>query len=341
MMSAMADTSRRALQLLSLLATGRRWPLAELAARLGVGERTVRRDIQTLRLLDYPVTTTLGPSGGYRLDTSHRLPPLLLDDDQALAVAVALQTAPTTVFGLEDDAARALDSLTKNMPARLRVAMESLPLTRLPNYWEFPAPPIESEALRVVGTAVRHHHVLIVDTVRPDGTRPLPDDPDFDPPSRIEPHHLVVWAGRWYLVAFDLAADAWRVRRLDRLNVHPPSGIPFTPRTLPGNDVAGFVMTSHDRGDTPAAWQCTGSARLSLAAHMVARWAPGGSVVEHLNPDQCRLTIGAWSWAGVAGILATFDSELTEVEPPELVDACRQLVQRWEAVSDRGGEVPR
>ena len=139
----MADTSRRALQLLSLLATGRRWPLAELAARLGVGERTVRRDIQTLRLLDYPVTTTLGPSGGYRLDTSHRLPPLLLDDDQALAVAVALQTAPTTVFGLEDDAARALDSLTQNMPARLRVAMESLPLTRLPNYWEFPAPPID------------------------------------------------------------------------------------------------------------------------------------------------------------------------------------------------------
>jgi predicted DNA-binding transcriptional regulator YafY len=328
-----ADTSRRALRLLSLLAARRRWPLSELAARLDVSERTVRRDIETLRLLDYPVTTVHGPAGGYELGTGHALPPLLFDDEQALAVAVALQTAPGTVFGLGQDAARALDTLKQVMPARLRAAMESLQLTRLQNYWEFPAPPIASGALKVVGRAVRHHHVLVVESLRADGTRPDPRDADFTPPRRIEPHHLVVWAGRWYLVAYDHADSTWRVHRVDRLHLHTPPGTLFTPRDLPGSDVAHFVMTSHDRGDTPAAWQCTGTARLHLAAETVARWAPGGSVVEHLDPHHCRLTIGAWSWAGVAGIFATFDTGLTDVEPPELVEACRCLMKRWKTIA--------
>ena len=329
----MADSSRRTLHLLSLLATRRRWPLRELANRLNVSERTVRRDIETLRLLDYPVTTVRGPAGGYQLGAGHALPPLLFDDEQALAVAVALQTAPSTVFGLGEDAARALDTIKQVMPARLRAAMESLQLTRLQNYWEFSAPPINSEALKVVGSAARHRHVVIVDTLRVDGTRPGPRDADFTPARRIEPHHLVVWAGRWYLVGYDLAESTWRVHRLDRLYIHPPTGIPFPPRDLPGGDVARFVMTSHDRGDVPATSQCTGTARLNLAAETVARWAPGGSVVEHLDPDHCRLTIGAWSWAGVAGILATFDTDLAEVNPPELVQACRRLMRRWEAVT--------
>lgn len=93
-------------------------------------------------------------------------------------------------------------------------------------------------------------------------------------------------------------------------------------------------MTSHNRGDTPATWECLGSARLDLPAETVARWAPGGSVVEHLDPRHCRLTLGAWSWAGIAGILATFDTELSEVEPPELVAACQRLAQRWKAIGN-------
>ena len=144
---AVADTARRTLRLLSLLATRRRWSLSELAVRLDVSERTVRRDIETLRLLDYPVAAVHGPAGGYQLGGGLALPPLLFDEDQALAVAVALQTAPSTVFGLGADAARALDTLKQAMPARLRTAMESLPLTQLQNYWEFPAPPIDSAAL--------------------------------------------------------------------------------------------------------------------------------------------------------------------------------------------------
>ncbi|MFI5719163.1 helix-turn-helix transcriptional regulator [Nocardia sp. NPDC051750] len=328
----MANTSHRALRLLSLLGSGRQWSLRELATRLGVSERTVRRDIDTLRRLDYPITTVHGPDGGYRLGAGRTLPPLQFDHDQALAIAVALQTAPSTMFGLGDDAARALATLQQVMPPALRASMESLRLTRLQNYWEFPAPPIDPAALTAVGTAVRHRHLLVTETLRPDGTRPEPGDHDFRPPRRIEPHHLVVWAARWYLVAYDLTDHRWRVHRVDRL--HPRRTTqPFSPRTLPGDDLAHFVMSTHDRGDTPADWQCTGTARLGLPAHIVARWAPGGSVVEHLDTEHCRLTLGAWSWAGVAGILATFDTELTDLHPVELVQACRRLTDRWAGIA--------
>ncbi|MGA5096066.1 helix-turn-helix transcriptional regulator [Streptomyces lavendulocolor] len=331
----MASTSRRALRLLSLLGSRRLWPLRELAARLGVSERTVRRDIETLRRLDYPVTTVHGPDGGYRLGAGHTLPPLRFDDEQALAVAVSLQTAPSTVFGLADDAARALAALERVMPAPLRASMESLRLTTLRNYWEFPAPPIDAAALTAVGAAVRHRHVLVTEALRADGSRPEPGDDDFRPTRRVEPHHLVVWAGRWYLVAYDLADRAWRVRRVDRL--HPrPTTHRFAARELPGGDLAQFVMSSHDRGDTLAAWPCTGSAGIGLPAGVVARWAPGGSVVEHLDDEHCRLTLGAWSWAGIAGILATFDAELTDVRPGELVRACRRLAHRWATMTEPG-----
>ncbi|HEV7977731.1 WYL domain-containing protein [Amycolatopsis sp.] len=159
-----------------------------------------------------------------------------------------------------------------------------------------PRAPIDPAALTAVGTAVRHRHLLVTETLRPDGTRPEPGDPDFLPAHRIEPHRLVVWAARWYLVAYDLTDHQWRVHRVDRL--HPrPTTQHFSARALPGDDLAHFVMSTHDRGDTSAAWQCTGTARLNLPAHIVARWAPGGSVVEHVDTEHCRLTLGAWSWA--------------------------------------------
>ncbi|MGW4394196.1 helix-turn-helix transcriptional regulator [Amycolatopsis nivea] len=324
----MANTSHRALRLLSLLGSGRVWPLRELAVRLEASERTVRRDIETLRGLDYSIATVHGPDGGYRLGAGNTLPPLLFDHDQALAVAVALQTAPSTMFGLGDDASRALATLHQVMPPALRASMESLRLTRLRNYWEFPGPPIDPAALTAVGTAVRRRRVLIAEVLRPDGSRPDPGDADFQPAHRIEPHHLVVWAARWYVVAYDRTASQWRVHRVDRL--HPrPTTAQFAARELPADDLAQFVMSTHDRGDTPAEWPCTGSARLNLPAEVVARWAPGGSVVEHLDGEHSRLTLGAWSWAGIAGILATFDAEMTDVRPAELSEACRRLTRRW------------
>ncbi|MGW4523354.1 helix-turn-helix transcriptional regulator [Amycolatopsis sp. NPDC004378] len=329
----MADTSRRALHLLSLLATRRQWSLSELAARLEVSERTVRRDVETLRQLGYAIDPLRGPSGGYRLGTGLALPPLLFDDEQALAIAVALQTAPSTVFGLGDDAARALDVLKQVMPAKLRSAMDELRLTKVHNYWEFAAPPITPEPLKAVGNAVRQRQLLVIDILRPDGTRPQPRDDDFAPPQRLEPHHLVVWAGRWYVVGYDLGLDRWSVIRVDRIRISASIGTGFSRRELPGDDVAQFVMKSHDRGDTPAEWGCIGRARLRVPAATVARWAPGGSVVEQLGPEHSRLTVSAWSWAGIAGILATFDAELSEVEPAELVDACRRLREKWAALA--------
>jgi predicted DNA-binding transcriptional regulator YafY len=323
----MATTSHRALQLLSLLGSRGTWRLRDLSTRLAVSERTVRRDLDTLRELGYPVVTVRGPDGGYRLGTGHPLPPLLFDHNQALAIAIALQTTPSSVFGLQDDTARALLTMQQAMPDTLRAAMESLHLTKLRNYWEFPAPPIDPAALTAVGTAVRLRHILVTEVRRPDGTRAVPGEPDFAAAHRLEPHHLVVWAGRWYLIAYDLDDQSWRVHRVDRLHPRPTSR-GFASRELPGDDLAHFVMSSHDRGDTPAAWQCTGSARLNLPAHIVARWAPGGSVVEHLDTDHCRLTLGAWSWAGIAGILATFDTDLTDLHPPELLNACSRIAHR-------------
>jgi predicted DNA-binding transcriptional regulator YafY len=210
--------------------------------------------------------------------------------------------------------------------------MEALRVTMLRNYWEFQAPPIPSGALRSVGDAVHQQRVLVFETLRADGTRPDPRDADFTAPRRLEPHHLVVWAGRWYLVGYDLADDAWRVHRVDRIHAGRSTGTRFAPREVPGGDVAQLVMTTHDRGDTVNAWDCVGTARINLPAETVARWAPGGSVVEHLDAEHARFTVGAWSWAGVAGILATFDADLSELEPPELVDACRHLVRRWDAL---------
>lgn len=141
----------------------------------------------------------------------------------------------------------------------------------------------------------------------------------------------MVWAGRWYLVAYDLDIGQWRVHRVDRLHTRPTTHR-FARRELPGGDLAHFVMSSHDRGDTAANWQCTGNARLSMPAHIVARWAPGGSVVENLDADHCRLTLGAWSWAGIAGILATFDTDLSDLHPPELLHACKRIARRYTTI---------
>ncbi|MFY0407610.1 helix-turn-helix transcriptional regulator [Solicola sp. PLA-1-18] len=329
----MAQTSGRLLTLLSLFGARRTWPGPELADRLAVSPRTLRRDVETLRDLGYPVQAVKGPDGGYRLGDGSTLPPLLLDDEQALAIAVALRTAPSSVTGIDDALARALTSVRQVMPAHLRADVDAMHLTTLRNWWEFPGPPIDASTLRAVGHAVRNAHVLRLDLLTPDGRRVDPQDPDFVEPLSVEPHHLVTWAGRWYLVAFVAVEDRWRTFRLDRVHPLAPTGRPFERRALPTPDVAASVMTEPDRGDTPAAWPCRGSVEMGLPAGVVAQYAPGGSVVERLDEGRCRLTVGAWSWAGVAGLLATFDTDLTAVEPPELVDACQVLAARFSRVA--------
>ena len=333
----MPTTAERALTLLSLLSTGRPRTGPELAARLGVAERTVRRDVGMLRELGYPVAGTPGPAGSYRLRPGSVLPPLLFDDDQAVAVALALQTAPVTVAGVGDGAARALATLRQVLPERLRPQVDALRVTAAPNAWEFAAPPVDHATLAAVGDAVRRGHLLRFDVLTPDGRRPAPGDDDFRPPVTVEPHHLVVWAARWYLVSHGPvrgeAGAGWVVHRIDRLHLLDPTGRPFTRRRLPGDDIAELVMGRHDRGDTVAAWPCTGTVRMALPADLAARWAPAGAVVAPVDAGSCRFTLGAWSWAGVVGILATFDADVTEVEPAELRAAMGQAAARLRAAA--------
>ncbi len=325
----MATTSSRLLRLLSLLGARPSWSGPDLADRLGISTRTLRRDVESLRDLSYPVTVVKGPNGGYRLGSAGKLPPLPLDDEQALAVAIALQTAPSSVAGIDDAVARALTSIKAIMPAHLRAEVEAMHLTAIRNAWEFSAPPIAADTLKAVGYALRNSHLLKFDYLTPAGHRPHPAEPGFSPPRRVEPHHLVVWAGRWYLVAY-ASPEGWGIYRVDRIHPHGPTGAVFAPRELPASSVAAFVMTSHDRGDTPAQWQCLGTVLMELPADVVARWAPGGSVIEYVTANQTRITLGAWSWAGIAGLLATFDADITNIEPEDLRAACRTISRRYD-----------
>lgn len=324
-----ADTSARILRLLSLLEARVEWRGSDLAARLDVSARTLRRDVDTLRELGYPINAVMGAGGGYRLGAGGRLPALVLDDDQAIAIALALQTAPATVSGIDDAVTRALTTLRQVMPARLRAASEAFEVTSLRNYWDFSAAPVDVATLRTVGAAIRTARVLHFDYRDRDGTVPDPGRPGFRPPREVEPHHLVVWAGRWYLIARDHRDRTWHTYRVDRIRPRTPgSGAVFTPQPLTRDDLTRLVVQNPDRGDTPGQWQYVGSAVLDLPASVAARWAPGGSVVEPVDAHRCRLTIGGWSWAGIAGLLITFDTDLSDVEPPELRAAMDRISQR-------------
>lgn len=326
----MARTSARLLTLLSLLGARHQWRATELADRLVVSTRTLRRDVDALRDLGYPVEADKGPDGGYRLGVGGLLPPLLLDDEQAIAVAIALQTAPLGVTGIVDAGPRALANIASLMPAPLRAQIEALHLTAIRSAWEFPGPAIPATTLRAVGSAVRNGHQLRVEHLTADGHRPQPGDPDFVPPQRLDPHHLISWAGRWYLLSYVPDEQQWRIHRVDRLHTHQPTRTAFTRREVPGGNVASYIMANHERGDIPAQWQCQGSAVMDLPPDIVARWAPGGSVVEHADHGKTRLTLGAWSWAGIAGLLATFDADLHDVQPEELRAACATVAHRYQ-----------
>lgn len=321
----MADTSSRMLRLLSLLQSRTRWSGPGLPAELGVSTRTVRRDVDTLRELGYPVEVLRWTGGHYRLGSADQLPPLVLDDEQATAVAVALQVAPRTVDGLQDAAARALAAVLDVMPSRLRHLVGRMQVVSVWNPWELAAPSVPRDVLLAVSSALRDCETLRYDY---DGTDP-------GPARELQPHHLVMWAGRWYVLGHDRRKDAWCTLRLDRVRPRHPNGARFVPRELPhGSDVAHVVMSHLDRGDTADHWPCRGTATVAHAADVIARWVPGGAVVDPLTATTSRLTLGAWSWVGLAALFGTFDAALSDVEPAELQVACAVLAVRFGTVSD-------
>lgn len=331
----MLETSARLLFLLSLLQARRYWPGALLAERLEVSPRTVRRDIDRLRELGYPVQATKGPDGAYRLDAGTELPPLLFDDEQAVAVAVALQTATTTVVGIEEASARALATVRQVMPSRLRQRVDALQVTTVGRTRTQKMPQVDTEVLLALDTAVRAREVLRFDyTVSSRQGDKESGERGRMPLRRVEPHHLVTWDGRWYMVAWDLDRSDWRTFRVDRVSgIRPrtPTGLRFTPRELPGADIAEFVTSRFERFDGPDRWPCRGEVLLDLPADEAARWLPSNGVVEEIGPDRCRLVLGSWSWAGLASTVGAFDADIEVVGPTELKTAFTELSRRYAA----------
>ncbi|MFD4996286.1 helix-turn-helix transcriptional regulator [Streptomyces buecherae] len=358
----MPTTSSRLLALLSLLQARRDWPGADLAARLDVHVRTIRRDVDRLRELGYPIVATKGPDGGYRLDAGSRLPPLLFDDDQAVALAVALQTTAATAAAggragsgpgadIGEAAARALHTVRDLMPARLRHRIDTLRATVVAP----PRTPAEQPDGRVLATladAVRAREELRFDYAPPpapprDGPDGLDDRAATPPPAReaarvrrrVQPHHLVAWGGRWYLLAWDLDRADWRTFRADRVTPRVPTGPRFTPRALPGGDVAAFVAGRFRGADGPGDWPCRGEVILDLPAADVARHAFDG-LVEEWGPGRCRLVLGSWSWTGLACAVGRFDADFEVVGPPELRSAFARLARRAAGAAAGEGSSP-
>ncbi|MGO2112928.1 MAG: helix-turn-helix transcriptional regulator [Pseudoclavibacter sp.] len=217
----MAEPATRVLQLLSLLQVRRDWSGAELAGRLGVSDRTVRRDIDRLRDLGYRIDAITGPDGGYWLKGGADLPPLLFDDDQAVALAIALEASIFPGSGIEEGAVRALTTLRQVLPGRLRHRLDGMAITALPARPGDARPPtVSSEALVELSATVRDRRILRLDYQRPGGEVSR---------HRVEPHGLVTTGGCWYLFAWDLDRGDWRTLRVDRLEPRPPHGARFTP----------------------------------------------------------------------------------------------------------------
>jgi predicted DNA-binding transcriptional regulator YafY len=314
----MLETSARLLRLLSLLQSRRDWTGAELAGRLGVGLRTLRRDVDRLRDLGYPVDATPGAAGGYRLGVGAALPPLLLDDEEAVAVAISLHTAATgSVAGLEEVALRALTKLQQMLPSRLRHRISAFHATTVPLAGPGSAPDrVDADVLTAVAAACRDQRAL-----------------RFRYPGRgglairlVEPHRLVHTPRRWYLVAWDTGRGDWRTFRVDRIaGPLGPPGARFTPRPLPADDVAAYV--SQSIASAPYRYQARILFRAPLEA-VAERSSPAAGRLEAVDPDTCVFYAGSNSLDELALYVAAKGFDFEVLDPPELAAHLRSLSER-------------
>ncbi|WP_106246362.1 helix-turn-helix transcriptional regulator [Allonocardiopsis opalescens] len=314
----MSETSARLLRLLALLQTPREWPGSELAERLGVSGRTVRKDVERLRELGYPVDATRGSSGGYRLGSGAAMPPLLLDDEEAVAVAVALRTvAQGALAGVEETALRALAKLEQVLPSRLRRRVGALHAYTVPVPSDRPMPSVDPELLTALASACRDSERLRLDYRRHDGSATRRE---------VEPHRLVNWGRRWYLLAYDTARSDWRTFRVDRVELRGPAGPRFTPREPPEGDAAAFVS----RGVSAAAWRHRARVVVHAPAEAVAeRISPAVGVVEPVDSAGCVLHTGADSVETLAVHLGLLGVDFEVADLPELVAHLRELAARY------------
>jgi predicted DNA-binding transcriptional regulator YafY len=311
----MTETSSRLLTLLSLLQGRRDWPGGELAARLEVSGRTVRRDVERLRALGYPVESLTGPAGGYRLRAGTAMPPLLLDDDEAIAIAVGLRTAArASVTGIEETSVRALVKLEQVLPAHLRRrvrALQSATMT-LPSG----GPTVDPQSLTTIAAACRDCESIRFAYRGRDGTASRRE---------VEPHSLVNLGRRWYLVAWDRGRRDWRTFRVDRLSGPAATGVRFAARELPAKDAAAYV--SQSLSAAPNRYE----ARVTLHAPAEAirkRVPPYWGSIDPIDDHRCEYRTGDddldWLAVRVAMLGVDFDVH----EPPELAEHLRLLARR-------------
>jgi predicted DNA-binding transcriptional regulator YafY len=310
----MKATSARLLTLLGLLQSRVDWPGSQLAHRLGVTERTVRNDIARLRELGYPVDAVRGPGGRYRLGAGGKLPPLLLDDEEAVAVVVGLRAA-TGIAGVENTSARALAKLEQVLPSRLRHKVSALASASAagPANTDSPVadPEVDAGALAEIAAAVRDQQCLRCDYR---GAR-----------AEIEPYRLISWQRRWFLVGRDVATGRWAPYRVDWLSLRTPGGRRFAPQTFPG-DLTEFVVREVAR----AGWAV--HARIVVHApadDVLARINPAVGTVEPVDETTCVLVTGADSLETVAVWTGMLGMDFTVTGPPELVAHVRALGRRY------------
>ncbi|NUS12208.1 MAG: YafY family transcriptional regulator [Streptomyces sp.] len=324
----MLETSARLLRLLSLLQSRRDWSGPELARRLDVTVRTVRRDVERLRELGYPVHATSGTAGGYRLGAGAALPPLLLDDEEAVVVALSLRTAAGgSVEGIEETSARALAKLEQVLPSRLRHRVQAMQAVTVQP--PRPGSTVAQDVLTALGAACRDHERLRFDYRDHGGTASR---------RTVEPYRLVHHGRRWYLLAYDVDRDDWRTFRVDRVEPKTPAGPRFTPRELP-DDAAAYVA----KGVTTRAYRFESRIVLHAGADFLARhgWSGFGTVTA-LDDGTCELRTGFETLDALAMYVGMLGVDFEVVEPPELVGHLRAVADRLArgaAAGVRGGAV--
>ncbi|MFD6922118.1 helix-turn-helix transcriptional regulator [Streptomyces sp. NPDC059944] len=320
----MLETSARLLRLLSLLQAHREWSGADLAGRLGVTPRTVRRDVDRLRDLGYPVHASPGTGGGYQLGAGAELPPLLLDDDEAVAVAVGLRTAAGQgIEGIGEASVRALAKLEQVLPNRLRRRVGALNAFTVPMLRGPEPSAVDPAVLTDLANACRDSERLRFEYRDHEGSSTR---------RTVEPYRLVCTERRWYLVAWDVDRGDWRTFRADRITPRPPHGPRFPPRTPPAEDLAAYVS----RGVSTRAYATHAVVRLLVPLERAAeRISPSAGTLEAEGEGSCLLRTGAASLDVMVIHVMLMGFEFEIIEPAELTDSIRTARDRLSRALER------
>jgi len=309
------ETSARLLRLLSLLQIHRDWSGADLADRLGVTPRTVRRDVDKLRSLGYPVHATTGTAGGYRLGAGAALPPLLLDDEEAVAVAIGLRSAAQgSVEGIAEASVRALAKIDQVLPSRLRRRVEALRAATVTV--DSRAAKVSADALALLAAACRDRERVRFEYTARAGEGSARE---------VEPYRLVHTGRRWYLVAYDLKRADWRTFRVDRMRPKEPTGPRFAPREEPDRDTAGWTARRLAVDQYPYRARIT---MFAPAQAVADRIPPEYGLIEPLDGGSCMLTMGGDRLEVMALYVTMVGVEFRVHEPAELVEQVRATAAR-------------